>query len=88
MLEMAVEVRKRNRMTWPAAIANAMKLADGSRLLLRWDEQAEEVRVRILPPTFAGALQSVYGANSEEVAAYLAEERAGWGPGDLGDHTR
>lgn len=81
MLEMAVEVRKKKQMTWPAAIARAMELTDGSRLLLRWDDQTKEVRVRVLPPTFAGALRGVYGANDEEVATYLAEERASWGGG-------
>jgi len=78
MVEVEVELRQRNQMTLPERIARTMGVRQGSRLLITYDDQTGEARIRPLLETYAGVLRGVYGQTPDEVAAYLEEERRGW----------
>lgn len=69
----------KRQLTLPAAMARALHLEPGSRILLR----LEEGRI-ILEPLGQGCLTdalggSLRGAYGEDVHAYIREERASWG---------
>jgi hypothetical protein len=78
MLELEVELRKKNQLTWPEKIAAAMRVGAGSRLKIVFDEERQEARVRPIRDSYAGALNGVYGRTEAEIAAYLEEERRSW----------
>jgi bifunctional DNA-binding transcriptional regulator/antitoxin component of YhaV-PrlF toxin-antitoxin module len=78
-VEVRVELRRKNQMTLPEKIASSMGVGEGSRLVIRYDPATGEARLRPLRDSYAGALRGVYGERAEEVAAYLEEERGGWG---------
>jgi bifunctional DNA-binding transcriptional regulator/antitoxin component of YhaV-PrlF toxin-antitoxin module len=73
-----VELRKKNQLTWPERIARRMDTRPGSRLLIDFDEERQEARVRVLRDSYAGILHGTYGSTPEEIAAYLEEERRSW----------
>jgi len=55
-----------------------MRTRPGSRLLIDFDEERQEARVRVLRDSYAGVLRGTYGSTPEEIAAYLEEERRSW----------
>lgn len=78
MTETTATPSAKRQVTVPAAMACALGLEPGSRVILR----LEEGRIGLLPlesgrPTEAlgGSLHGAHG----DVEAYLREERAGWG---------
>jgi bifunctional DNA-binding transcriptional regulator/antitoxin component of YhaV-PrlF toxin-antitoxin module len=76
-----VELRRKNQLTWPDAIARRMQLREGSRLVIEFDEERQEARVRPILDSYAGTLPDVYGKTPEEIARYLEEERQTWTEG-------
>ena len=73
-----VELRRKNQLTWPDAIARRMQVREGSRLVIEYDAGRQEARVRPILDTYAGTLPDVYGETPEEIARYLEEERRSW----------
>jgi AbrB family looped-hinge helix DNA binding protein len=72
-LTVEARVRARNQVTIPDAVARALGLRDGSRLLIRTDgDRAEIVVIR---DTYAGTLSGLWGADP---SAWLTSERDGW----------
>lgn len=65
-------------MTWPDIIARRMQVREGSRLIIEFDEERREARVRPILDSYAGTMPDVYGETPEEVAGYLEEERQSW----------
>jgi hypothetical protein len=55
-----------------------MHVRPGDRLLIDFDEERREARVRVLRGSHAGILRGAYGSTPREIAAYLEEERCGW----------
>jgi bifunctional DNA-binding transcriptional regulator/antitoxin component of YhaV-PrlF toxin-antitoxin module len=74
-----VELRRKNQLTWPEPIARRMKVREGSRLVIEFDEARQEARVRPILESYAGTMPDVYGETPEEIARYLEEERQSWG---------
>lgn len=79
MGEVEVELRKKNQMTLPEKLAGRLNVRPGSRLLVSYDEERGEARLRPLRESYAGVLRGVYGETPEEIATYLDEERRSWG---------
>jgi len=73
-----VELRRKNQLTWPDAIARRMEVREGSRLVIEYDPERQEARVRPILESYAGTLPDVYGQTPEEIARYLEEERQSW----------
>src|SRR5207237_7740615 len=73
-----VELRRKNQLTWPDAIARRMQVREGSRLVIEFDEERQEARVRPILDSYAGTLPDVYGETPGEIASYLEEERQSW----------
>ncbi len=73
-----VELRKKNQLTWPEKIARRMRVREGSRLVIEFDEERQEARVRPILDSYAGTLPDVYGETPEEIERYLDEERQSW----------
>ena len=77
--EIEVHLRKKNQLTLPEPIAERLGVEPGDRLVFEADdEDPTRIRVRPLRRSYAGLLAGVYGT-PEEMAAYLRDERAGWG---------
>jgi hypothetical protein len=79
-VEIIVEIRRTNQVTAPRAVAAGLGLQPGDRLALRLESGLDgepEIRARRIRHSYAGALSGVYGT-TDEIAAYLAEERASW----------
>ena len=76
MSEQVVELRRKNQLTWP--LAAEMRLHEGVRLVVVYDPDRDEARVRPIRDSYAGALRGVYGETAEERAAYVEGERTSW----------
>ena len=72
-----VNLRSKNQMTLPEAIAERLGVKPGDRLLFQMNEETGEVSFRPLLRSYAGILNGVYGT-PEEVQAYIDAERASW----------
>ena len=79
MMELEVELRRKNQLTWPEPLARAMGVSEGARLKIVYEEATGEARVRPIREGYAGALRGTYGASEEEIRAYLMAERRSWG---------
>ena len=78
-LEVEACLRPKNQLTLTEVIARRWGVQPGDRLVfIIEDGRPDEVRVRWIRRSYAGALAGVYGT-PEEVAAYIREERASWG---------
>lgn len=78
-VEVEVQLRRKNQLTLPEAIAERLHVRPGDRLIMEIDEKSPgELRVRPLLKSYAGILKGVYGT-PEEAAEYLRQERASWG---------
>ncbi len=77
--EVEVCLRPKNQLTLPEAIVKRWRVEPGDRLLFLVDDgQPDEVRLRRIRHSYAGALAGVYGT-PDEAAAYIRDERASWG---------
>ena len=71
-------LRRKNQLTLPEAIAEAMQAHPDDILVFETDAlDPTSASVRILPRSFAGAMTGIYGT-TDEVLAYLHEEREAW----------
>lgn len=77
-IEREVEVRRKRQLTWPEELATAMQVSEGSYLIIEYDEDRGIATVRRRPDSYAGAVKGIFGANDDEVAAYLDSEHSGW----------
>jgi hypothetical protein len=72
-------IRQKFQLTLPEAVASALAVAPDDGLVFESDPtEPGVVRIRKARASWAGALPGVFGTE-EEVAAFLAEERASWG---------
>jgi bifunctional DNA-binding transcriptional regulator/antitoxin component of YhaV-PrlF toxin-antitoxin module len=78
MIEEVVELRKKNQLTWPLALAEEMGIKVGMRLKIAYDPETHEARVRPILKSYAGALKGVYGATDAEVRRHVKGERESW----------
>jgi bifunctional DNA-binding transcriptional regulator/antitoxin component of YhaV-PrlF toxin-antitoxin module len=77
-VEVEVQLRRKNQLTLPEAIAERLDVRPGDRLIMEIDEEnPREIRVRPLLKSYAGILKGLYGT-PEEAAEYLRQERASW----------
>ena len=77
-VEVEVQLRRKNQLTLPEAIAERLHVEPGDRLIMEIDDKnPRELRMRPLLKSYAGILAGVYG-NTKEQLAYLDEERASW----------
>jgi bifunctional DNA-binding transcriptional regulator/antitoxin component of YhaV-PrlF toxin-antitoxin module len=77
-VEVEVQLRRKNQLTLPEAIAERLHVQPGDRLIMEIDEEnPRELRVRPLLKSYAGILKGMYGT-PEEAAEYLRQERASW----------
>ncbi len=84
-LQVEAKLRKKNQLTLPEEVVRHLGAEPGDRLLLEIDDGDRlHVKVRRLLRSYYGALEGVYGETPEEVAAYIAGERASWGEAHLG----
>ena len=72
-----IRVRERNQVTIPKPIAEIGHIAEGREVIAQIDaERPNEIILRIVPDTYAGALTDVF--SGIDAAKYVAEERASW----------
>ena len=78
-VEVGVNLRPKNQLTLPEAIAELLGVGPGDQLIFRLDEEnPTEVHVRPVRRSYYGALEGVYGTTPEEVEEYVRGERASW----------
>jgi antitoxin component of MazEF toxin-antitoxin module len=77
--DVTVNLRKKNQLTLPDAIAQELGVEPGDRLVMSLDADAREVRVRPIRRSYAGLFAGLYGSTPEEELAYIDGERASWG---------
>ena len=71
-------LRAKNQLTVPETIVDMLDAQQDDLLVFEANEHEPGTAVvRAIPRSFAGALTGVYGT-SDEVKAYLREERAEW----------
>lgn len=73
-----VNLRGKNQMTLPEAIAERLGVKAGDRLLFEVDGEAGVVWVRPLLRSYAGLFPGLWGDTPEESRAYIDAERASW----------
>lgn len=79
LVQEANDLRPKNQLTIPKAIAKQLGLRPGDRLIFEVREgQPNEIRVRRILDDYAGAVAGVYGTH-EDVAKYLEQENEAWG---------
>ena len=77
-LEVEANLRPKNQVTLPEAVAARLGAAPGDRLIFEFDEaRPERVQLRRVRRSYYGALAGVFSP-PDEAAAYLREERASW----------
>lgn len=78
-IEAEARLRAKNQITLPEPIATALDAHPDDMLVFETDpEQPRTARIRLIPRSFAGALTGTFGT-TEEVRAFLRDERAAWG---------
>jgi hypothetical protein len=78
VLEVEANLRPKNQVTLPEAVAARLGAAPGDRLVFELDEaRPGRVQLRRVRRSYYGALAGVFGT-PDEAAAYLREERASW----------
>lgn len=69
-------MRARNQMTLPDPVVRAAGIVEGDRFVVEvTPSDPDTVRLHRIRPSYAGALESVYGDATE----YLDAERKSWG---------
>jgi len=77
-VEADARLRQKNRLTLPGAIVRVLGAAPGDVIVFEADPaEPGTAHLHLLPRSFAGSLQGVYGTG-EEVMEYLRSERASW----------
>jgi bifunctional DNA-binding transcriptional regulator/antitoxin component of YhaV-PrlF toxin-antitoxin module len=76
-LEIEATVRTKNQMTIPQPVADRHGIAPGQRLIIVDGENEDEFSVRVIRPSYAGALAGVFGTTEQNVA-YVRGERKDW----------
>jgi hypothetical protein len=78
-VEAEARLRAKNQLTLPEAIVRALEAEEDDTIVFETDpEQPGVARLHLVPRQFAGSLTGVYGT-SEDVVAFVREERAAWG---------
>ncbi len=78
-IEAEARLRAKNQLTLPEPIADALDAHPDDVLVFEADPaQPGVAHVHLVRSGFAGALTGTYGT-TEDVKAYLREERAAWG---------
>jgi hypothetical protein len=78
-VEAAARLRAKNQLTLPEAIVRALNAEPDDTVVFETDPRQPGVaRLHLVPRRFAGSLTGVYGT-SEDVVAFVHEERAAWG---------
>ena len=78
MVEGVVELRKKNQVTLPSEVAREMGVREGARLIITYNPEAGEARVRPLRDSYSGTLRGVYGRTPAVIREYLKGERESW----------
>jgi AbrB family looped-hinge helix DNA binding protein len=79
LVQEANDLRPKNQLTIPKAIAKQLGLRPGDRLIFEVREgQPNEIRVRRILDNYAGALAGIYFTH-EDVIDYLEKETEAWG---------
>jgi AbrB family looped-hinge helix DNA binding protein len=77
ILELEATVRSKNQITIPQAVAERHGISPGRKLVIIDTGAEDEFTVRVIRPSYAGALAGVFGTTEENVA-YVRGEREGW----------
>jgi bifunctional DNA-binding transcriptional regulator/antitoxin component of YhaV-PrlF toxin-antitoxin module len=78
-LRAEARLRRKNQLTLPEPIAEALDVEPGDVLVFETDPaEPGTARVRVVPRGLAGALTGTYGT-TDELKRWLGEERAAWG---------
>ena len=79
LIAVDARLRAKNQLTVPDAIVRALGATPDDVLAFEADPaEPGVVHVRRMPRDFAGSLTGMWGS-TEEVLAYVQEERASWG---------
>jgi AbrB family looped-hinge helix DNA binding protein len=76
-LEIEATVRDKNQITIPRPVAERHNIEPGQRIVIVDTGAGDEFVVRVLRPTYAGALTGIFGTTDENVA-YVRDEREAW----------
>ena len=71
-------LRAKSQLTLPEAVVEVAGVGEGDRFLVEIaSDDPDTIRLHRIRPSYAGALQDIYGDPAES----LADERASWGRG-------
>ena len=76
-LEIEATVRTKNQITIPQPVAERHGIEVGQRLVIVDSGVEGEFTVRVIRPSYAGALAGVFGTTQQNVA-YVPGEREAW----------
>lgn len=76
-MEIEATVRTKNQVTIPQQIAERHGIEPGRRLVIIDRGIEDEFTVRVIRPSYAGALAGVFGTTEQNVA-YVRGEREAW----------
>jgi bifunctional DNA-binding transcriptional regulator/antitoxin component of YhaV-PrlF toxin-antitoxin module len=76
-LEIEATVRPKNQVTIPQLVAERHGIEPGQRLVIVDTGAEAEFTVRVIRPSYAGALAGIFGTTEENVA-YVRGEREAW----------
>jgi AbrB family looped-hinge helix DNA binding protein len=77
LLEIQATVRTKNQVTIPQPVAERHGIEPGKRLVIVDGGTEDEFTVRVIRPSYAGALAGVFGTTEQNVA-YVRGEREVW----------
>lgn len=78
VVQEAGDLRKKNQITLPRAIAEALGVGPGDRLMFVVEEgESGEAHLYRMPQSFAGVAPHAYGADTDS-ASYVRAERRAW----------
>jgi hypothetical protein len=79
IVQEAGDLRKKNQITLPRAVAEALEVGPGDRILFVVEEdEPGEAHLYRMPKSFAGIAPHAYGGDVSS-AAYVRTEREAWG---------
>jgi AbrB family looped-hinge helix DNA binding protein len=76
-IEIEATVRMKNQITIPQAIADRHGIEPGQRLVIVDTGLDNQFTIRVIRPSYAGALAGIFGSTEENVA-YVRRERGDW----------
>jgi hypothetical protein len=68
-------LREKNQLTLPSAVVSKIGAHIGQRFIV--ESRGNTVLLHLVPDSFAGTMEGVYGS-SEDANAYVEGERAAW----------